>query len=153
MYLPGLFVISSTCLVLWLSWVEALYNASCAFGTVDISYRREILLNLEGFQYSTSMDLNMGYYNICLRYQASNLCTIILPRGKYKYKRLPMGICNSPEIFQDKINVIFCGFEFIRAFIDDILIITKGDWYYHLNKLEQVLQKLKENRIKCNTNN
>ena len=43
---------------------------------------REILLNLEGFQYATSLDLNMGYYNIRLNEHASNMCTFILPWGK-----------------------------------------------------------------------
>ena len=38
----------------------------------------EMLLKLEGFQYSTSLDLNMGYYHIGLSKNASNLCTIIL---------------------------------------------------------------------------
>ena len=47
-----------------------------------------------------------------------------------------MGICNSPEIFQEKMNEIFRGFEFIRAYINDLLIITKGDWYDNLNKIE-----------------
>ena len=42
----------------------------------------DMLLNLEGFQYATSLDLNMGYYHILLSEQASNLCTIILPWGK-----------------------------------------------------------------------
>ena len=62
-----------------------------------------------------------------------------------------MGICNSPEIFQEKMNKMFRGFEFIRAYIDDLLLITKGDWSDHLNKLEQFLQKLKYNELKCNT--
>ena len=96
---------------------------------------REIILNLEGFQYATSLELNMVYYHIRLSDQASNLCTIILPWGKYKYKRLPMGICNSPEIFQEKMNKIFRGFEFIRSSIDDLLIITKVYWSDNLNKL------------------
>ena len=43
----------------------------------------EMLLKLEGFQYATSLDLNMGYYHIGLSENASNLCTIILPQGKY----------------------------------------------------------------------
>ena len=93
---------------------------------------REILLNLEGFQYATSLDLNMGYYHIRLREQAINLCTIIPPCVKYRYKRLPMGVSNSPDIFQEKMNKIFHGFEFIRAYIDDLLVITKGDFSDHL---------------------
>ena len=95
----------------------------------------EILLNLESFRYATSLDLNMGYYHIHIRYQASNLCTIIIPWGKYKYKSLLMGICNSPDIFQEKMNEMFRGLEFIRAYINDLLIITKGDLSDQLNKL------------------
>ena len=38
----------------------------------------KILLKLEGFQYATSLDLNMGYYQIQISENASNLCTIIL---------------------------------------------------------------------------
>ena len=41
----------------------------------------EILFELEGFQYTTSIDLNIGYYHTQLRENASNLCTIILPWG------------------------------------------------------------------------
>ena len=101
-----------------------------------ISKINEILLKLEGFQYATSLDLNMGYYHIRLRKNASNLCTIITPRGKYWYKRLPMGVANSPENFQQKMNDFFHGFEFIRVYIDHNLIPTKGYWTYHTHGLE-----------------
>ena len=40
---------------------------------------REIILNLEGLQYATSLDLNMGSYHILLSKEANNLWTIILP--------------------------------------------------------------------------
>ena len=76
---------------------------------------QEILLNLEGFQYANSLDLNMGCYRICISKESSNLCTIILTFGKYKYKCLPKWICNSPYIFQDKMIEMFCGIEFIKS--------------------------------------
>ena len=90
----------------------------------------------------------MGYYYFRIRYQVSNLCTITIPWGKYWYKRLPMGVNNFPEKFQEKMNEMFRGFDFIRAYIDDVLIINKGDWSDHLEKLELPLQKLKDNRLK-----
>ena len=74
---------------------------------------REMLLNLEGFKYATPLDLNMGYYNIHINKQASNLCKIIRTWVKYQYKRLPMGVSNSPKIFQEKMNKNFRGFAFI----------------------------------------
>ena len=87
----------------------------------------EMLLKLEGFQYAASLDLNIGYYHIWLSENASNLCTIVLPRENYRYKRLPMGVANYPDILQQKMNDLFHGFEFIRACIYDILILTKRD--------------------------
>ena len=70
----------------------------------------EMLIKLEGFQYYASLDLNMVYYHIQVTEDASNLCTVILSWIKYRYKRLPMGVSNSPENFQQKMNYLFQGF-------------------------------------------
>ena len=95
----------------------------------------EMLLKLEGFQYATSLDLNMGYYYIKLSENTSKLCMIILPWGKYLYKRLTMLVATSLDIFQQKMNNLFYVFEFIRAHIDNMLILTKGDGKDHMQKL------------------
>jgi hypothetical protein len=58
-----------------------------------------ILQEIEGFSYATTLDLNMSYYTIRLDPDASKICTIIFPWGKYSYKRLPMGIAGFPDIF------------------------------------------------------
>ncbi len=63
-----------------------------------------VLQELEGSTYATTLDLNMGYYTISLDPDASNICTIIFPWGIYSYKRLPMGIAGSPDIFQEKMS-------------------------------------------------
>ena len=60
-----------------------------------------------------------------------------------------MGVANSPDIFQQKMNNLFHGFGFIRAYMDDMLILTKGDWTDHIQKLESTLNKLKEKGLKC----
>ncbi|MGL5934057.1 MAG: reverse transcriptase family protein, partial [Cetobacterium sp.] len=60
----------------------------------------EILLKLQGFKYATALDLSMGYYHIPLDEELQKLCTTILPWGKFRYKRLPMGISSAPDIFQ-----------------------------------------------------
>ena len=61
-----------------------------------------------------------------------------------------MGVANFPDIFQEKISEIMEGLEFVRAYIDDLMLISKGDWNDHLNKLEQVLQRLAEAGLKVN---
>ena len=110
----------------------------------------DILQKLEGFQYATSLDLNMGYYHIALTPNSSRLCTVVLPWGKYEYLRLPMGLCNSPDIFQEKMSDLMTGLEFARAYIDDLLVVSKGGFDTHLDHLEQVLTRLAEAGLKIN---
>ena len=47
-----------------------------------------MLLKFEGFHYEIPIDLNMGYYHIQIREDATNSCTIIIPGGKYRYTHL-----------------------------------------------------------------
>jgi hypothetical protein len=67
-----------------------------------ISKMSMVLQELEGFSFATALDLNMDYYTIGLDPDASKICTIIFPWGKYSYKQLPMGIAGSPDISQEK---------------------------------------------------
>ena len=109
-----------------------------------------VLQELEGFTYATALDLNMGYYTISLDPDASKICTIIFPWGKYSYKRLPMGIAGSPDIFQEKMSDLMATLEFVRTYLDDLLIITKGSLEDHLEKLSMVLTRLQDAGLKIN---
>ena len=61
----------------------------------------------------------------------------------YEYQKLPMGLCNSPDIFQEKMNELFSGLDCIRTYIDEILIISnKSLEDDHIKKLDKVLNKL-----------
>ena len=85
-----------------------------------------MLQELEWFTYATALDLNMGYYTISLDPDASKICTIIFWWGKHSYRRLPMRILGSPDIFQGKMSDLMATLEFVRTYLDDLLIITKG---------------------------
>ena len=73
--------------------------------------------------------------------------------GKYCYKHLPMGVDNSADIFQQKMNALFQGFEYIRAYTYENLILIKKDWTDHVQKLELTLNKPKETGFKYNIEN
>ena len=49
-----------------------------------------------------------------------------------------MGLCNSPDIFQEKMNELFDGLDHVRAYIDDLLCLTTTDFDDHLEKLEVI---------------
>jgi hypothetical protein len=93
-----------------------------------------ILQELEGFTYATALVLNMGYYTIRLDPTVSEMCTIIFPWGKYSYKRLPMGFGGSADIFQAQVMDLMASLEFVRAYMDDLLIITRQTLDKHLQK-------------------
>ena len=110
----------------------------------------DLLQKLQGFKYATAIDLSMGYYHIPLDHQSQKLCTMILPWGKYQYLRLPMGITNSPDIFQSIMMDILGDLEYARTYIDNILITTSGSFDDHLAKLNEVLTRLKNTGFRAN---
>src|SRR6476620_2313208 len=111
---------------------------------------QDMLQKLEDFMWATSLDHNMGYYHILLTPNASRLCTVVLPWGKYEYLRFPMGLCNSPNIFQEKMSKLMSGLEFAQAYLDNLLLITKGNFDKHLVQLKTALTRLSEAGLKIN---
>ncbi len=75
------------------------------------------LQELEGFTYAMALDLYMGYYTIRLDAEASEMCTITFPWGKYSYNRLPMGFGGSADIFQAQMMDLMASLDYIRAYI------------------------------------
>jgi hypothetical protein len=108
------------------------------------------LQELEGFTYATTLALNMGYYTIRLDPTAAKMCTIILPWGKYSYQRLPMGFAGLADIFQAEMGNLMATLEYVRAYIDNLLVITKGSLNDHLDKLRQVFIRLRNAGLKIN---
>jgi hypothetical protein len=88
----------------------------------------QMLQELEEFTYETSLDLNMGYYTIKLDYDSQKRCNIVTPFGKYQYLRLPMGISCSPYISQEKMSDLMLHLNFVRTYLDGVLIISCSTW-------------------------
>jgi hypothetical protein len=78
------------------------------------------------------------------------MCTIIFPWGKYSYNRLPMGFGGSADIFQAQMMDLMSSLDYVRAYIDDLLIITRGTLDDHLSKIETVLTRLRDAGLKVN---
>ncbi len=92
----------------------------------------------------------MGYYHIALSKKSKELCTITTQWGKYEYQRLPMGLCNSADIFQEKMSELLSGLETVRVYIDDILHVSKGTFEEHLKVLDDVFARLRQSCLKVN---
>jgi hypothetical protein len=110
----------------------------------------DLLRKLSGFKYATAIDLSMRYYHIPLDLEAHKLCTTILPWGKYQYKRLPMGVKTSPDIFQRIMYELLGDIPNIQVYLDDILITSNGTFEEHAAIMEQVLDRLQKANFRAN---
>ena len=61
-----------------------------------------------------------------------------------------MGLCNAPDIFQERLSELMMDLEFTRAHIDDLLVVSSGSFDNHMDHLEQVLTRLQEAGLKVN---
>ena len=61
-----------------------------------------------------------------------------------------MGIAGSPDIFQEKMSKLIESLELVRAYLDDLLCISKLSLEDHLDKLEVVLRRLPNAGLKVN---
>ena len=70
----------------------------------------KIVSKLCSLQYTTYLDLNIGYYHIRFSKDSIILCTIILLSGKFMHKKIPFGVKDPLKTFQKicKKCSIFC---------------------------------------------
>ena len=62
-----------------------------------------------------------------------------------------MGLQNSPDIFQEKMSELMVGLDFVRTYIDDLLVITRREeidtaempWKRHIMQLQKVFELLR----------
>jgi hypothetical protein len=55
-----------------------------------------------------------------------------------------MGFGGSADIFQAQMLDLMATLEYVQAYIDDLLIITRGTMDNHIDKIEIVLNRLHE---------
>ena len=92
----------------------------------------ETMQHLEGFQYATTLDLNMGYYTIRMFPASQEMTMIVTEFGKFGYNLLPMVMCASREIFQAKVGKLLGDIEGVKTYINYILVLRKENLYKHI---------------------
>ena len=63
-----------------------------------------------------------------------------------------MGIAGSSDIFQAEMSELMMSLEYVRTYLDDLLVISDGSFEDHLEKLKVVLTRLSNARLKVNAN-
>ncbi|POM80135.1 Gag-pol fusion protein [Phytophthora palmivora] len=110
---------------------------------------REILMRLASAKCMSTFDANLGYYARRLAKHSHYLTAFCLPFGKFRFKRLPMGICTAPDEYQACMERILGDLTFVVVYLDDILVFSQ-DEDEHLEHLHIVFKRLKKYGVSLN---
>ena len=53
-----------------------------------------------------------------------------------------MGLYNRPDIFQEKMNKLLNGLDYVRTYSDDLLIISNKSLEDHIKKLDKTRERI-----------
>ena len=110
-----------------------------------LPHLRDLLDQLHGSKYFSSIDLRSGYFNIVLE-EESRQCTAFNANGQtYIYRRLPQGIKIAPMIFQREMMKVAGDLlgQSCLVFMDDMLCFNK-DVRDALHTIDKVLERFEE---------
>jgi hypothetical protein len=102
-------------------------------------------LNPESTVYC-KLDCVKGYFQIPLDEESKKLTTFLLPSGRYRYLRAPMGLSSSSDEWCKRSDKALAGIPGVQKLVDDILI--EGTTYDELfERIELVLKRCTEANI------
>ena len=106
--------------------------------------------HLEGFQYATAFDLNMEYHNIMILPASQVMMKIVTEFAKFRYNRLPMGICASGDIFQYRVYKLLGDIEGVKTHTNNIWVLRKESFYKHNWKMMTIFGRFRAAGLRVN---
>jgi hypothetical protein len=92
-----------------------------------------LLQKLEGFSFASALDLNMDYYTIRLDPDASKIYNIS-PLGQIFLQTITNVHCRFSKIFQSKMSELMESLEYVQAYLDDLISISRNSLEDHIEK-------------------
>ena len=118
-------------------------NKRIKLDNLSVPICKEQLEDLRGDSVFTTLDLLHGFYNIPLAEQSRDFTTFITHLGKYRFRRLPMGVSIAPGVVQD-----FTTGMIRRAGLPKKVVVTIDDLLIHSKNFDEALIDL-ENTLKA----
>ena len=103
----------------------------------------EYLHAMEGNTWFSVMDLNSGFWQIPLHPEDSKKTAFLSHAGLYEWVRMPMGLMNSPAVFQRVMDLAFAGMKWrnLLVYVDDVLVMSPT-FERHVEDLQEAFDRL-----------
>ena len=105
----------------------------------------------------SNFDLRYAYFQIPLDQKTREQCNFSLiggnATGTYQFQTGFYGLTDVPAEFQKAVDMTLTNSTNTYAYLDDILIVTKGSTELHQQKLKAVLDKLDEENLAIHLRN
>ena len=93
-----------------------------------------------------TLDAVQGYHQIALSEESSKLTTFLLPSGRYRFLRAPMGLSASSDEWCCRSDEVISGIKGVQKIVDDILISAPDLETLRL-RIRKVLDRCKKENV------
>ena len=109
----------------------------------------DILPELSNAKVFSKLDARSGYWSIKLSERSSYLTVFNSPFGRYRFLRLPFGLNNANDLFQQKMDECLENLPGVRTIVDDIVVFGK-DHADHNRNFDLLMTRCREKGIRLN---
>lgn len=109
-----------------------------------------IVSKLHGASYFSTIDLSSAFFHVELNENSRHLTNFFAGDATYRFKRLPFGLSNAPDIFQEIMQtIVLADCPGVINYLDDVLV-HGSTLEEHNENLEKVLCRLREHNVVIN---
>ena len=112
-------------------------------------HMEDLTAKLAGCTVFSKLDLRKGYHQVLMAPEDVEKTAIITPFGLFEFLRMPFGLRNSGQSFQQFMDEVAEGLENLFIFMDDRLLASKNK-EEHKKHLEGVMARFKQYGLALN---
>ncbi len=110
---------------------------------------QELFARIGKAKYFSTLDATSGFLQVPLTEDSSYVTTFATPFGRYRYLRLPFGICSAPEVYQQLMEELFGDLEGVEIYFDDFFVWGET-LEQHNDRLKAVFERCRKVNLRLN---